>query len=85
MRFAEAGIGAHGVHATSDDYRGIEAASCQNRGDHRRGRGLAMHAGDGDAILQPHQLGQHLGALNHGDVLLVGGDDFGVVGREPPS
>ena len=24
-----------------------------------------MHPGDGDAVLQPHQLSQHLGALNH--------------------
>jgi hypothetical protein len=27
-----------------------------------------VHAGDGDTVLQPHQLGQHLGALDDGNV-----------------
>jgi hypothetical protein len=35
------------------------AATIEGRG------GLAVHAGDRDAALQPHQLGQHLGAPHH--------------------
>src|ERR1700680_4030764 len=38
-----------------------------------------MHAGDGDAVFQAHQLGQHFRALNHGDVEAVGFGDFGIL------
>ena len=37
-----------------------------------------MHAGDGDAVLEAHQLGQHLGALNDGNLAGVGFNDLGV-------
>ncbi|MPL96742.1 hypothetical protein SDC9_42924 [bioreactor metagenome] len=50
--------------AAVDDGR-IEAALVEQRRHHRRGRGLAMGAGDRDVRLQPHQLGQHLGAAHH--------------------
>jgi hypothetical protein len=38
-----------------------------------------VHSRDGDTVLQPHQLRQHFGALDDRDVLLVRGDDFGIV------
>ena len=38
-----------------------------------------MRAGDGDAALQPHQLGQHFGAAHHRQPPRAGGDEFGVV------
>ncbi len=41
-----------------------------------------MHPGDGDAVFQPHQFGQHLGTLDHGDSLLVCGENFRVFGAE---
>ena len=63
LRLAEARVGAHGVDASADDDGGIEAPGGEHGGDHRGGGGLAVHAGDGDAVLQAHQLGQHLGAL----------------------
>ena len=48
---------------------GIEAAGVDQRGDQRRGRGLAVGAADRDAALEPHQLGQHLGAAHHRQAL----------------
>ena len=61
---------------------GSRSAGGEHRGDHGRRGGLAVHAGNGDAIFQAHQLGQHLGALDHRDVLLVRGDDLGIVARD---
>ena len=39
-----------------------------------------MGAGDGDAVLEAHQLGEHLRARHHRDVTLARGDHLGVVG-----
>src|SRR5690606_22504956 len=45
-----------------------------------RGRGgLAVGAGDGDATLEPHELGQHLRARNHRDALRARFHQLGVV------
>jgi len=41
-----------------------------------------VHPGDGDAILQAHKLGQHLGAADDRDVLLAGLRHLGIVGRD---
>ncbi len=38
-----------------------------------------MHAGDGDAVLEPHELGQHLRALDHGNLAGVGLEHLGIV------
>ena len=61
---AEARRGAGVIHAAADDEGGIEPGGAENRGDHRGGGGLAVRAGDGDAVFQAHQFGQHLGARN---------------------
>ena len=61
---AEPRIGAVGVDDAAVDDGRIEAAGIEQRGDQRGGRGLAVRAGDRDAALQPHQLGQHLGAAH---------------------
>ncbi len=37
-----------------------------------------MHAGDGDAVFQAHQLGEHLGALDDGDLARSRLDDLGI-------
>ena len=51
------------------DHRGrIEPGALEHQRHHRRRRRLAMRAGDGDAVAQPHQLGEHLGARNDGNV-----------------
>ena len=62
---AEPRIGAIGVDDAAVDHGRIEAAGIEQRRDQRGRRGLAVRAGDGDAALQPHQLGQHLGAPHH--------------------
>ena len=61
---AEPRIGAIGVDDAAIDDGGIEPARIEQRRDQRRRRRLAVGAGDGDAILQPHDLGQHLGAAH---------------------
>src|SRR5271165_333954 len=38
-----------------------------------------MHAADSNAILEPHELGKHLGTLNYRDMLLVRGRDLDVI------
>ena len=38
-----------------------------------------MRAGDRDALLQPHQLGEHLGAAHHGDAPCARRDHFDVL------
>ena len=50
------------------DHRRVHAAGVEQRRDHRGGRGLAVGAGDRDVRLQPHQLGEHLGAAHHRQV-----------------
>ncbi len=51
----------------------------QQRRDQRGRGGLAMGAGDGDAALQPHQLGQHLGPADHRQAQLARGEKLGIV------
>ena len=83
---AARGVGAERVELAADDDGGIEAGLAQHRGDQRGGGGLAVRAGDGDAVLEPHQLGEHLGARDHGDAALARDHELGVValhrGRE---
>ena len=46
---------------------------------HRGGGGLAVRAGDRDAVLEPHQLGQHLGAGDDRDLAAARLHDLRVV------
>jgi hypothetical protein len=82
LGFAQARVRAHGVHAPADDYGWVQSSGRQDSGHHRRGGGLAVHARDRDSVLQAHQLGEHLGALNDRDVQLAGLGDLGVVGGD---
>ena len=72
-------IGAVGVDDAAVDHRRVEAGAVEQRRDHRGGRGLAVGAGDGDAALQPHQFGQHLGAPHHRQALGARGDQLRIV------
>jgi hypothetical protein len=38
-----------------------------------------MHAGNRDAVFQPHQFGQHLGALNHRNMQPASFGNFGII------
>ncbi len=81
LRLAEAGVGAHGVHAPADDDSRVETAGREDRRDHRSRRRLAVHAGDGNAVLEAHQFRQHFGARDYWNVQAAGFRDLGIVNR----
>ena len=76
---AEPRIGAVGVDDAAIDDGRIEFAGFEKGGDERCRGGLAMRPGDGDALLQAHELGEHFRAAHDGQALLPRGDEFGVV------
>ena len=51
----------------ADDDGGVQAGVGQHGGGHGGGGGFAVAAGDGDAELQAHQLGEQFAAGNDGD------------------
>jgi hypothetical protein len=79
---AEARAGAEQAQAAADDHSRIEARVGQHRPDQGGGRGLAVGAGDGDAVLEPHQLAEHLGAADHGDAAAARLAHLGVLRRD---
>jgi hypothetical protein len=81
LPLAEPGIGAQAQDAPADDDRRVEAPFRQHRADHRGGGRLAVRAGHRDAVLEPHQLREHLRARDHGDLALARGDDLDVLAR----
>jgi hypothetical protein len=64
--------------AAADDDRGIEPGPIEHQPGHRRGRGLAVRTGDGDARLPGHQLRQQLAAQHHRNSAPARFDDLGV-------
>jgi hypothetical protein len=62
---AEARVGIRAVEPPADDEGRIQPRLGQHAGDQAGGGGLAVGAGDGDAIAKAHELGEHLGALDH--------------------
>ena len=77
-----AGIGAVGVDDAAIDDGGVEVAGVEQGGDERGRRGLAVGAGHRDAGLEPHQLGEHLGAAHHRQAALAGLDQLRVVAAD---
>ena len=71
--------GAGLIDAAADDERGIEMRGGQNGRDDGGGGGFAVRAGDGDAVFQAHQFGQHFRARDDRNFRLVRFDDFGIV------
>ncbi len=79
LAFAKAGVGAIGVDDAAVDDRGVERARVE-QGRHQRGRRrLAMRAGDRDALLEPHEFGQHFGAAHHRQASFARRREFGIV------
>ena len=76
---AHARIGAVGVDDAAIDDGRVEAAGIEQRRHHRGGGGLAVGAGDRDRLLEPHQLGQHLGAAHHRQQALARRLELGIV------
>ena len=62
---SEPRVAAEGAQAAADHRRRIEARPLEHQRHHRRGRRLAVRAGDGDAVAKAHQFREHLGARNH--------------------
>jgi hypothetical protein len=78
VRASEPGVGAVGVDDAAVDDGGVDSAGVEHGRDHRGGRGLAVRSGDRDGGLEAHQLGEHLGALDHGDPAFERALDFRV-------
>ena len=89
-------VGAGRRELAADDEGRIHARFGQHAGDEAGGRSLAVGAGDGDALLQPHQFRQHHGARDDRHCALArrhhlrvvtghgGGDDNGVGRADVP-
>ena len=58
---------------------GSKLAGVEQGRDERGRRRLAMRAGDGDALLEPHQFGEHFGAAYDRQALFARGDEFRIV------
>ena len=72
-------VGAIDIEPSADNDGGIKPGCVKNGGRERGGRGLAVGARDGYALPQAHELGQHLGTGNDGDIALARFDQFGIV------
>jgi hypothetical protein len=79
VSFAEFGIAPQGVEPSANHHGRVVTGVDQDGRNHRGGGGLAVTAGHGDAVLEPHQLGQHFGSRNHGNLPLLGLENFYVV------
>ena len=66
------------VQAPADDEGRIEPALGEHARDQAGGGGLAVRAGDRDALLQAHQLGEHQRARHDRDALRARRDDLGL-------
>ena len=73
------GISAGAVQASADHKGRVHAGLSQYAGDQAGGGGFAVCAGNCNAALEPHQLGQHERARHHRDAFAAGGQHFRVV------
>src|SRR5437667_165332 len=80
VALTEPGVASEARPAAADDDRRIVAALGEDCPDHRRRRRLSVRAGNGNAVLESHQLGQHLCAPNGRDGAMASGLDLHVVG-----
>ncbi len=80
LALAQARVGADGVEPPADHAGGIEPRLAQHGGHQRGGGGLAVGAGDGDALLEAHELRQHHRARHHRNARLARAQHLGVVG-----
>ncbi len=71
--------GAQMIHAASHNERGVKSGGGENTRGHRRGCCLAVSPGDGDAVFQSHQLGEHFRARNYGNFVAMRFGNLGIV------
>ena len=79
---AQPRIGAIGVDDAAIDHGRVHAACIEQRRNHRRGRGLAVGAGDRDAGFEPHDFGEHLGAPDERQAQSARGVEFDIAGLD---
>ena len=78
VALAQARVGAQDVDLAADDDGGVESGLRKDHPRQRRRGRLAVGAGDGHALLQAHDLAEHLRPADHGDSPGGGGRDLGV-------
>ena len=81
----EPGVAAERAQPAADHRGRIQPGPLEHQRHHRRRRRLAVRAGDGDAVAQPHQLGEHLRARDHRDRRAPRLDHLRVVRRARPT
>ena len=79
ITLAEARIGTRRIKPATNHKGGVKAALTQNRSNQTGRRRFTVRTGNRDTLLQPHQLGQHLGARHDRNTRLTGGDHFRVI------
>ncbi len=75
---SQARVAAEGAEPPADHRRRIQPGAFQHQRDHRRRRRFPVRARDRDGVAQTHELGEHLGARNDGDLPPLRFDDLGV-------
>ncbi len=76
---AEPRVGAIGVDDAPVDHGRVESGRLEQRRHERGGRRLAVGAGDRDALLEPHELGEHFGAANDRNAPRARRENFRIV------
>src|SRR5215831_56113 len=66
------------IDFSADDKSRVEMRSGENRSNHGGCGGFAVRPGDGDAVLEAHQLGKHFRPRNNGYFAFMRLDDFGI-------
>ena len=77
---AEPRVRARAVQTPADHEGRIEAARGQHARDERGRRGLAVRAGNRDALLQAHEFREHHGARHDRNAAMARGQHFRIVG-----
>ena len=67
LAMPEPGVASPAGDDAAIDHRGVDAGGVEKRRHQRGGRRLAMRSGDRHRPSKPHQLAQHLGAVNDRD------------------
>ncbi len=75
------GVGAEGRDLAAHDDRRLQTGVIRHHADHRGRRRFAVRARDADAFAHPHELAQHLGALDARDEAPLGLNGLGVLIR----
>ena len=75
----EPGVRAISVDDAAVDDGRVETGRLEQRRHERGRRRLAVRAGDRDALLEPHELGEHFGAANDRNAPRARRDELGIV------